>query len=172
MNFSPPLFPSPSFCVSRAEVKRSLESKVIVAKGRASNEVWSSASVARKAARTLGSSRRDALTSGVTSWRKMRSGVFGPSRIWLRMSLVRETGCEEKASMFHDMRESLCGTWLGTFCRGMGTQRWVGRLKAEREPGHQILLATMEGVVYWEAGNGTSRAFKYQNKCRDRRLWF
>ena len=30
---------------------------------------------------------------------------FGPSRIWPRMSLAREMGREEKASMFHVMRE-------------------------------------------------------------------
>jgi hypothetical protein len=38
----------------------------------------------------------------------MISGDFGPSRIWLRMSLARATGREEKASMFHDTRERLC----------------------------------------------------------------
>ena len=84
----------------------------MVAKGTFSKDVGSSASVARKAVRTLASSRREARTSGVTSWRKMISGDFGPSRIWQRMSLARETAREEKASTFHDIRENLCATWV------------------------------------------------------------
>lgn len=108
-----------------------MDSNVMVAKGTPSNDVWSSASVARKAARTLASPRRVARTSAVTSWRKMISGDFGPSRIWLRMSLAREMGREEKASMFHDVRESLwlCAFldvgesfWLCAFFKGMGAQ--------------------------------------------------
>ncbi len=75
MSFSPPEIPSPSFCESRPEAKRALDSNVMAPKGTSSNDVWSSASVARKAARTLASSRREARTSGVTSWRrKVRSG--------------------------------------------------------------------------------------------------
>jgi hypothetical protein len=67
------------------------------------------------------------------------------------MSLARETGREEKASMFHDMRESLCVssmfrdvremlcvTWL---CEGIGVHIRVERLKAERV--RQSLLVTM-----------------------------
>ena len=75
------------------------------------------------------------------------SGDFGPSRIWPRMSVARETGREEKASMFHDMRESLCAqkvsmfgdvreslciTWLCAFLKGMGAHLRVERLKTER----------------------------------------
>ena len=58
MNFSPPSIPSPSFRESRPEAKRTLDSNVMVAKGTSSNDVWSSASVTRKATRTLASSRR------------------------------------------------------------------------------------------------------------------
>ena len=60
------------------------------------------------------------------------------------MSLARETGREEKAPMFHDMRESLCVqkvsmfrdvrkslcvTWLCAFRKGMGAQLRVEGLK-------------------------------------------
>jgi hypothetical protein len=68
------------------------------------------------------------------------SGDFKPSRIWLRMSLVRETEHKEKASMFHDRRESVCATWLCAFLEGMGTHVQEERLKAERV--HKSLLAT------------------------------
>jgi hypothetical protein len=119
----------------------------MVAKGTSSNNVWSLASVARKAACTLTLSRREAWMSGVISWRKMTSGDFGPSRIWLRMSLAHETGHKEKASMFHDMRESFCiqkvlmfcdvreslwVTWVCAFPKGMGAHIQVEQLKAER----------------------------------------
>ena len=162
MKFFPPSTPSHSFCESRPEVKRALDSNVMVAKGTSSNDVWSSASVTRKAARTLASSRREARTSGVTSWRKRISGDFASSRIWLRMSFARETGRGEKASMFHDIRESfcvqrvsmlrnvreicLCVTWLCTFHKGMGSQLRVDRLKTERV--RQSLFVTM--AVCWK----------------------
>jgi len=113
----------------------------MVAKGTFSNEVWSSASVARKAARTLASPRREARALGVTSWSKMISGDFGPSRIWPRMSLARETARDEKASMFHDMRESLCVTWPCVFLEDTGAHIRVERLKAERV--RQSLLVAM-----------------------------
>jgi hypothetical protein len=115
MNFFPPSIPLLSFCESRPEAKRSLDNNVMVVKGMSSNDVWSSASVARKAVRTSTSPRRETRTLGVTSWRKMISGGFGPLRIWSRMSLARETGREEKASMFYDMRESLCIQKVSTF---------------------------------------------------------
>ena len=55
------------------------------------------------------------------------------------MRLARETAREEKPSTFHEIMESL---WpckdMGV---GMGAQRRVGRLKAERV--HQSLLVTM-----------------------------
>jgi hypothetical protein len=72
------------------------------------------------------------------------------------MSLARETGREEKASMFHDMRESLCVqkvsmfrdvreslcvTWLCAFPKGMGAHIRVEWLKAERV--RQSLLVTI-----------------------------
>ena len=132
----------------------------MVAKDTSSNDVWSSASVTRKAVRTLASSRREARTKGVTSWRKMISGDFGPSRIRSRMSLARETGREEKASIFHDMREKLwvkrvsmfrdvresfCVTWLCALRKGMGAQLWVEWLKAERV--RQSLLVAMEAAI-------------------------
>jgi len=69
------------------------------------------------------------------------------------MSLARETGREEKASIFHDMRErsmfgevreSLCVTWLCAFLKGMGAHLWVERLKAERV--RHTLSVTMSGV--------------------------
>ena len=70
------------------------------------------------------------------------------------MSLARATGREEKASMFHDMRESFgsllgevredsCVSWLSAFPKGIGAQLRVGRLKAERV--RQILLLAMTG---------------------------
>ena len=91
------------------------------------------------------------------------------------MSLARETGRGEKASMFHDMRESfcvqkvsmlrnLCVTWLCMFRKGMGSQLRVDRLKAERV--RQSLLVTMGrmggkggrrrgwGGVGWGGGSG------------------
>jgi hypothetical protein len=171
MKFSPPSIPSHSFCESSPEVKRVLDSNVMVAKGTSLNDVWSSASVTRKAARTLASSRREARTLGVTSWRKRISGDFDSSRIWLRMSLARETGRGEKASMFHDMRESpcvqevsmlrnvgenLCVTWLCTFRKGMGSQLRVDRLKAERV--RQSLLVTMAVRKREASGRGLSPA--------------
>jgi hypothetical protein len=156
MNFSPLSIPSPSFCEASPEAKGALGSNVMVAKGTPSDNVWSSASVTRKAARTLASARREARTSGLTSWGKMISGDFGPSRIWPRMSLACEMGHEEKALMFHDMRErlcvqvsmfgevreSLCVTWLCAFLKGMGAHLRVERLKAELRV-CQSLLATM-----------------------------
>ena len=65
------------------------------------------------------------------------------------MSLARETGRKEKASMFHDMRENLCVTWLCAFLQGMGAHLRVELLKAERV--RQILLLTM--VECWKAGS-------------------
>ena len=115
MNFPPPSIPSPPFCDSGPEAKRALDSNVIVAKGMPSNDIWSSASVTRRAARTLASSRRAARTSDVISWRNIISGDFGPLRIWSRMSLARATGCEEKASMFHDTRERPCAQEASMF---------------------------------------------------------
>lgn len=56
------------------------------------------------------------------------------------MSLARETGRGEKASMFHDMRESFYVTWLCTFRKGMGSQRRVDRLKAERVRGSLLVI--------------------------------
>jgi len=73
------------------------------------------------------------------------------------MSFARETGREEKASMFHDMRESLCVqkvsmfgdareslcvTWLCAFLKGMGAHLRVEWLKAERV--RQSLSVIME----------------------------
>lgn len=69
------------------------------------------------------------------------SGDFGAARIWLRMSFARETGRGEKASRFHDVRESRCVTWLGAFLRGMGAHLRVEWLKAERV--RQSLSVTM-----------------------------
>ena len=75
------------------------------------------------------------------------------------MSLAREMGREEKASMFHDMRESLCVrkvstcrdvgeslcvTWLCASREGMGAHVPAERLKAERV--RKSLLVTMTGV--------------------------
>lgn len=57
------------------------------------------------------------------------------------MSLARETTREEKASMFHDVRESFCATWLCTFLEDMGAHIQVEKLKAERV--RQSLLAAM-----------------------------
>lgn len=71
MNFPPPSI-SPSFCESRLEANRVLDNNVMVAKGTFSNDVWSSASVTRKAACTLASFKREARASGVTSWRNRR----------------------------------------------------------------------------------------------------
>ena len=139
----------------------------MVVKGTFSNDVWSSASVARKAERTLASSRREVWTSGVTSWRKMISGDFGPSRIWPRMSLAREMAREEKASMFHDVRESLCATWLCAFLEDTGAHIRVEGLKAERV--RQSLLVAM--VVCWKAG-GFWLGFKLEwRRCGDSRRW-
>ena len=76
--------------------------------------------------------------SGVTSWRNIISGDFGPSRIWPRMSLAREMAREEKASMFQDVRESLCMTW---FLEDTGAHFRVEGLKAERV--RQSLLVAM-----------------------------
>jgi uncharacterized protein YcbX len=145
MSFSLSPIPSPSFCESRLEAKRAVDSSVMVAKGTPSNDVWSSASVTRKAARTLGSSRREARTVGVTSWRKMISGDFSPSRIWPRMSLAREMAREEKASMFHDMRENLWVTWLCAFLEDTGAHLRIEGLKAERVRHSQLVaMAVVE----------------------------
>ena len=71
------------------------------------------------------------------------------------MSLVREIGREENASMFHDIKErlcvevlifseaveSLCVAWLCVFFPGIGAHLLVEWLKAERV--RQSLLATM-----------------------------
>jgi uncharacterized protein YcbX len=65
------------------------------------------------------------------------------------MSLAREMAREEKASMFHDMRESLCVTWLCAFLEEMGTHLRVGGLKAERV--RQSLLVAM--AVCWQGGS-------------------
>ena len=55
------------------------------------------------------------------------------------MRLARETAREEKPSTFHEIMESL---WpCKDMGAGMGTQRRVGQLKAERV--HQSLLVTM-----------------------------
>jgi uncharacterized protein YcbX len=135
----------PSFCEFRLEAKRALDSKVMVAKGTFSNDVWSSASVTRKAARTLASSRREARTLGITSWRKMISGDFGPSRILPRMSLAREMACEEKASMFHGVRENLCVTWACAFLEDTGVHIRVEGLKAGRRKAR---------VCWWHGGGG------------------
>ena len=78
----------------------------------------------------------------------MISGDFGPFRICLKMSLAREMGREEKASMFHDMRESFCVTWLCAFCKGMGARLRVEWLEAEKV--RQSLLVTM--AVGWKGG--------------------
>ena len=75
------------------------------------------------------------------------------------MSLAREMGREEKASMFHDRRESLCVqvsmfrdvresfcvTWVCFFLKGMGSHLRVEQLKAERVR-QSLLVATMEGA--------------------------
>src|SRR5258708_7611434 len=153
MNFPPPSIPSPSFRDSGPEAKRALDSNTRVEKGTPSNAIWSSASVTRRAVRTLASFRRAPRTSGVASWRKMISGDFGPLRIWSRMSLARTTGREEKASMFHDTRERGCvqGAWMfdevrvGLCATGMGAHAWVERLKTERV--RKNLLAAMGGVL-------------------------
>jgi len=84
------------------------------------------------------------------------------------MSLVRETGREEKASIFHDTRESLpdvsmfrdvgeglCASWLSGFLEGMGAHVRVERLKAERV--RKSLLVTMArcwGFKYGGDSNG------------------
>ena len=80
------------------------------------------------------------------------------------MSLARETGREEKASMFHDTIESLCArevsmfrgvgkslcaTWLCAFPEGMGAHVRAERLKAEKV--RKSLLVTMAGC--WKAGS-------------------
>ena len=65
------------------------------------------------------------------------------------MSLARETGREEKASMFHDTRESPCVTWFCAFRKRVGAQLRVEWLKADRV--RQSLLVAM--VVYWKAGS-------------------
>jgi hypothetical protein len=79
----------------------------------------------------------------------MISGYFGPSRIWLRMSLAREMAREEEASIFHDMRESLCVTWLCAFLEYTGAHIRVEGLKAERV--RNSLLVTMAGC--WKPGS-------------------
>jgi len=169
VSFPPPSIPSPSFCESRSEARSVLgeRNSIMVAKGTSSNDFWSSASVTRKAPRTLASARREARTSGVTSWRKIISGDFGPSssRIWLRMSLARETGREEKASMFQVIRDSvfdfdfdcvcvcvcvyvtsLCA-FLFPFLEGMGVHVRVEELKMESA--RQSLLVTAAMAVCW-----------------------
>ena len=62
------------------------------------------------------------------------------------MSLARETAREEKASMFHDVRESLCVTWLCAFLEDTSTHIRVEASKAESV--RQSLLA-----VCWKAGS-------------------
>ena len=61
--------------------------------------------------------------------------------------MARETGREEKASMFHDMRESLCvekvsafrdaresfwGIWICAFFKRMGAHLRMERLNSDR----------------------------------------
>jgi hypothetical protein len=48
------------------------------------------------------------------------------------MSLARETACEEKASMFHDVRERVsgCVTWLCALVKDMGVFIRVGGFMA------------------------------------------
>jgi len=111
------------------------------------NDVWSSASVTRKASRTFELSRIEERTSDVTSWRKRMSGRLAFSRIPPRMSLARATGREEKASKFHVMRErsgtraSCCDTWLGAYLEDTGSQSRADDLNAERVRWHNLLAA-------------------------------
>jgi len=75
------------------------------------------------------------------------------------MSLARETAREEKASMFHDMRESLWVTWLCAFLEDTGVHIRVEGLKAERV--RQSLLVAMAVVE-------SRKEFKYRgglNRC-------
>ena len=81
------------------------------------------------------------------------------------MSLARETGREEKASMFHDVRESLrvqgvsmfrfrdvrespCVTWLCAFLQGMGSHPRVEWLKAERVRQSLLVAILIPGANY------------------------
>jgi len=63
------------------------------------------------------------------------------------MSLARETAREEKASMFRDVRETLCVTWLCAFLEDTGAQVRVEGLKAEkvrqRTTIYSVALATL-----------------------------
>lgn len=125
----------------------------MVVNGTVSNDDRSSASVTRKASRTLVSLRMESRTPDVTSWRKITSGVVGASRMWLRRSLERASGSGEKASMFHDTREAI-GAAVPTLDGGgaagsgegggeCGTQRRVEPLKAERA--RQTLFLPIDG---------------------------
>ena len=81
------------------------------------------------------------------------------------MSLARETGREEKASMFHDVRESLCVqgvsmfrfrdmrespcvTWLCAFLQGMGAHLRVEWLKAKRVRQSLLVAILTPGANY------------------------
>ena len=81
------------------------------------NEVSSTASVAKKAWRTSGLSRIEMRALRWTSWKKMISGVFGPSRTRSRMSLARSAGSVEKWSMSQDARVNV---GLTCFCAILG----------------------------------------------------
>lgn len=78
-------------------------------------------------------------------------GAPGASRMRLRMSLARAMGRGERASMFHDTRERRRErgrsrvTWCCALLEGMGVQRRVGWLKAERA--RQSLLVAMMALT-------------------------
>src|SRR5712672_670162 len=135
MNFFPLSTPSSSFCDSKSKEKRLLDSNVMFAKGTPSNDVWSSASVTRKASRTFGVLRIEVRTSDVTSWRKIMSGRLESLRIPSRSSLARSTGREEMASKFcvmrekRDVRASCCVTWLGAYLEDTGSHSRLHGLK-------------------------------------------
>jgi hypothetical protein len=130
-NFSSPSTSTPSFCESRLGEMRLLDSNVMVANPLSLNDASSSASVAKKASRTLELPRKEARTSGLTSWRKMMSGFLDSSRIYSRRLCARLIGRALKASIFHEMTEKrvvgdslwgiwLCLAWLRAIFEGMG----------------------------------------------------
>jgi len=135
INFFPLSTPSSSFCDSRSKAKRFLHSNVMFAKGTPSNDVWSSASVTRKASRTSGLPRMEVRTSDVTSCRKIMSGRLDSSRIPPRSSLARATA-REKASKFcvirekQDLSASFCITEFGAYLEDTGVHSRLEDLKA------------------------------------------
>ena len=97
------------------------------------------------------------------------------------MSLARETGREEKASMFHDtreslcvqkvsmfrdVRESLCVTWSCAFRKGMGAQLRVERLKAERVRQSLSVTMAVSCVGKREASGWGLKLLQLQNYVR------